>query len=153
MKIRITMLLKALKYSNPTWCSAEVQFLGRVQLLTKLKSMETITKAEVARLLTQNHSAFLGAGLKKNDMSLEDYFATAKKLKLTDNRTAKCKGMRLVFSNNSVLNLNDYRNTEYDVAKFFKDGNYIILYSASKENKNRNFSYEHLIIYYIYDKE
>ena len=115
--------------------------------------METITKAEVARLLTNNHSAFLGAGLMKKGKSVEDYFENAKRVPLTDNRTAKGRGMRLVFSNNSVLNLNDYRNTEYDVAKFFKNGNYIILYSASKENGNRNFSYEHLIIYYIYDKE
>lgn len=114
--------------------------------------MERITKAKVARLLTNNHSAFIYAGLRPK-LTFEEIFEVAKQVPITDNRTAKAKGMRLVFSNDSILNLNDYRNKDYDSCKFMKDGNYIMLYEASKANWRCNFDSEHIIIYYIYEKD
>ena len=114
--------------------------------------MEKITKKEVVRLLTENKSCMLGCGLKRNDFSIEDYFDKCKNIKIDESdeiRTAKAKGYRLVFSNNSLLDLSTYVNNEESVAEFYKDGNIVLLYNMHRSGFNSNFDCEHIIIYAI----
>lgn len=114
--------------------------------------MEKITKKEVVRLLTENKSCMLGCGLKRNTWSIEDYFDKCKNIQINESdeiRTAKAKGYRLVFSNNSVLDLSNYVNNEESVAKFYRDGNIVLLYNMHRAGFNSNFDYEHIIIYAI----
>lgn len=114
--------------------------------------MEKITKKEVVRLLTENKSCMIGCCLKRNDLSIEDYFDKCKDIQIDENRlirTAKAKGYRLVFSNDSVLDLSTYVNNEYSVAEFYRDGNIILLYEMHKAGHTSNFDCEHIIIYAI----
>ena len=114
--------------------------------------MEKIAKKEVVRLLTSNKSCMLGCGLKCNDLSIEDYFEEYKGVQIEEYRvfrTAKAKGYRLVFSNYSVLDLSTYVNNKESVAKFYRDGNIILLYGMHKSGYGSNFDLEHIIIYAI----
>ena len=114
--------------------------------------MEKITKKEVVRLLTENKSCMLGCGLKRNTWSIEDYFDKCKNIQIDESdeiRTAKAKGYRLVFSNDSILDLSTYVNNEFSVAEFYMDGNIIILYQMHKAGHTSNFDCEHIIIYAI----
>lgn len=114
--------------------------------------MEKITKKEVVRLLTSNKSCMLGCGLKRNTWSIEDYFDKCKNIQVDESdeiRTAKAKGYRLVFSNDSVLDLNTYVNNEESVAEFYRDRNIILLYQIHKAGHTSNFDCEHIIIYAI----
>ena len=114
--------------------------------------MEKITKKEVVRLLTENKSYMLCCGLKRNTWSIEDYLEECKDIKIDKSdeiRTAKAKGYRLVFSNDSVLDLSTYVNNEEQVAEFYRDGNIILLYEMHRTGFNSNFDCEHIIIYAI----
>lgn len=114
--------------------------------------MDKISKKEVVRLLTENKSCMLGCGLKRNTWSIEDYFDKCKNIQIDESdviRTAKAKGYRLVFSNDSVLDLNTYVNNEESVAEFYRDGNIILLYKIHKAGNTSNFDCEHIIIYAI----
>ena len=114
--------------------------------------MDKITKKEVVRLLTSNKSCMLGCGLKRKEVSIEDFFNKLKNIKVDENsviRTAKAKGYRLIFSNCSVLDLSTYVNNEESVAEFYKDGNIILLYAMHKSGYTSNFDTEHVIIYAI----
>ena len=57
--------------------------------------MKKITKAEFVRLLSNNKSALIYAGLKR--LTIENYFEKVEELKHIADRTAIAKGMRLVF--------------------------------------------------------
>ena len=114
--------------------------------------MEKIIKKEVVRLLTENKSCMLCCGLKRNTWSIEDYFDKCKNIQIEESdviRTAKAKGYRLVFSNDSVLDLSNYVNNEESVAEFYKDGNIVLLYNMHRAGFNSNFDCEHIIIYAI----
>ena len=114
--------------------------------------MDKITKKEVVRLLTENKSYMLGCGLKRNTWSIEDYFDKCKNIQIDESdeiRTAKAKGYRVVFSNNSVLDLSTYVNNEEQVAEFYRDGNIVLLYNMHRAGFNSNFDCEHIIIYAI----
>ena len=114
--------------------------------------MDKITKKEVVRLLTENKSCMLCCGLKRNTWSIEDYFDKCKNIKIDESdeiRTAKAKGYRVVFSNNSILDLSYYVNNEYSVAEFYKDGNIVLLYNMHRAGYTQTFDTEHVIIYAI----
>lgn len=114
--------------------------------------MEKITKKEVVRLLTENKSCMICCGLKRNTWSIEDYFDKCKNIQINESdeiRTAKAKGYRLVFSNDSVLDLSTYVNNEEQVAEFYRDSNIILLYQMHKAGHTSNFDCEHIIIYAI----
>lgn len=114
--------------------------------------MEKITKKEVVRLLTENKSCMLGCGLKRNTWSIEDYFDKCKNIQIDESdevRTAKAKGYRVVFSNNSILDLSTYVNNEESVAEFYRDGNIVLLYNMHRAGFNSNFDCEHILIYAI----
>lgn len=114
--------------------------------------MDKITKKEVVRLLTENKSCMLGCGIKRTDYSIEDYFDKCKNIQIDESdeiRTAKAKGYRLVFSNDSVLDLSTYVNNEESVAEFYRDENIILLYQMHKAGHTSNFDCEHIIIYAI----
>ena len=112
--------------------------------------MKKISKAEVVRLLTSNKSCLLCCGLKKKDLSLEDCIAICKDIKIDENsviRTAKAKGYRLVFSNESILDLSDYVNNEENVSEFYIDVNILLLYRLIKAGYHSNFDTESVLIY------
>ena len=114
--------------------------------------MDKITKKEVVRLLTENKSCMLCCGLKRNTWSIEDYFDKCKNIQIDESdeiRTAKAKGYRVVFSNNSVLDLSTYVNNEEQVAEFYRDGNIVLLYNMHRAGFNSNFDCEHILIYAI----
>ena len=114
--------------------------------------MEKITKKEVVRLLTENKSFLLGCGLKRKELSIEDYFDKCKNIQINESdeiRTAKAQGYRLVFSNDSVLDLSTYVNNEEQVAEFYRDGNIILLYQMHRAGHGSNFNSEHMLIYAI----
>ena len=114
--------------------------------------MEKISKKEVVRLLTENKSCMICCGLRRNTWSIEDYLEKCKDINIDENsiiRTAKARGYRLVFSNNSVLDLSYYVNNEESVAEFYKDGNIVLLYNMHRAGYTSNFDTEHIIIYAI----
>lgn len=114
--------------------------------------MDKITKKEVVRLLTENKSCMLGCGLRRKTWSIEDYFDKCKDIKIDENsviRTAKARGYRLVFSNNSILDLSYYVNNEESVAEFYRDGNIVLLYNMHRAGYTSTFDTEHVIIYAI----
>ena len=114
--------------------------------------MEKITKKEVVRLLTENKSCMLGCGLKRKTWSIEDYLDECKNIQIDESdevRTAKAKGYRVVFSNNSILDLSTYVNNEESVAEFYRDGNIVLLYNMHRDGSNSNFDCEHILIYAI----
>lgn len=114
--------------------------------------MEKITKKEVVRLLTENKSCMLCCGIKRTDYSIEEIIEKCKHFHIDETfviRTAKAKGYRLVFSNDSVLDLSTYVNNEEQVAEFYRDGNIILLYEMHKAGHDSNYDCEHMIIYAI----
>lgn len=110
--------------------------------------MKKISKAEFIRLIVNNHSGFLGAGLKQN--TIEWYFEKAKECEPIGNRTARVKGQRLVFSNDSILDLSCHVNNEFTVSEFYQDGNHILSYLMNKKGNGASFDTESIIMYYIY---
>ena len=114
--------------------------------------MDKITKKEVVRLLTENKSCMLGCGIKRTDYSIEEIIEKCKHFHIDEYsviRTAKARGYRLVFSNNSILDLSYYVNNEESVAEFYKDGNIVLLYNMHRAGYTSTFDTEHVIIYAI----
>lgn len=109
--------------------------------------MKNITKAEFVRLLSNNKSALIYSGLKR--LTIETYFKKAKELKPIADRTSISKGMRLVFSNNSILDLSSYVNNEFTTSEFYQDGKYILSYLLNKSYRYSNFDTESILLYYI----
>lgn len=109
--------------------------------------MKKITKAEFVRLLSNNKSALIYAGLKR--LTIETYFEKVKELKPIADRTAIAKGTRLVFSNNSILDLSSHVNNEFTISEFYKDGQYILSYVLYKADCYSNFDTESILLYYI----
>lgn len=109
--------------------------------------MKKITKAEFVRLLSNNKSALIYAGLKR--LTIENYFEKVKELKPIADRTAISKGMRLVFSNKSILDLSSYVNNEFTASEFYQDGKYILSYLLNKAGRYSNFDTESILLYYI----
>lgn len=129
-----------------------VRFPDRAQS-TKLSNnlnnnvMKKITKAEFVRLLSNNKSALIYAGLKR--LTIETYFEKVKELKPISDRTAIAKGTRLVFSNNSILDLSSHVNNEFTISEFYQDGKYILSYLLNKADRYSNFDTESILLYYI----
>ena len=114
--------------------------------------MEKITKKEVVRLLTENKSCMICCGLKRKTWSIEDYLVECKDIHIDESdeiRTAKAKGYRVVFSNNTILDLSNYVNNEESVANFYKDSNILLLYNMHRAGYTQTFDTEHVIIYAI----
>ena len=109
--------------------------------------MKKITKAEFVRLLSNNTSALIYAGLKR--LTIENYFEKVEELKPIADRTAIAKGMRLVFSNKSILDLSSYVNNEFTTSEFYQDGKYILSYLLNKSDRYSNFDTESILLYYI----
>ena len=109
--------------------------------------MKKITKAEFVRLLSNNKSALIYAGLKR--LAIETYFEKTKELKPIADRTAIAKGARLVFSNNSILDLSPHVNNEFTTSEFYQDGEYILSYLLNKADRYSNFDTESILLYYI----
>ena len=112
-----------------------------------LHDMKKITKAEFVRLLSNNKSALIYAGLKR--LTIENYFEKVKELKPITDRTAIAKGTRLVFSNNSILDLSSHVNNEFTISEFYQDGKYILSYLLNKADRYSNFDTESILLYYI----
>ena len=109
--------------------------------------MEKITKADFVKLLTSNKSSLVYAGLMA--LSIETYFEKVKMLEPVADRTTTAKGARLVFSNNSVLDLSSYVNNNDTVSSFYKDGKYILSYRLDKANHYSSSDTESILLYYI----
>lgn len=109
--------------------------------------MKKTTKAEFVRLLSNNKSALIYSGLKR--LTIENYFEKVKELKPIADRTAISKGTRLVFSNNSILDLSSYVNNEFTTSEFYQDGQYILSYLLNKADMYSNFDTESILLYYI----
>lgn len=109
--------------------------------------MEKITKAEFVRLLSNNKSALIYSGLKR--LTIEAYLEKVKELKPIADRTAIAKGLRLVFSNKSILDLSSYVNNEFTTSEFYQDGKYILSYLLNKADRYSNFDNESVLLYYV----
>lgn len=108
--------------------------------------MDRISKKEFIRLITSNKSCLLHAGLKK--LSLDRYIELSKQVKtFYDIRTAKANGYFLTFSNDSHLNLSDYKNNELHVTEIYKECDILLIYNLHKAGDSCNFDTESILIY------
>lgn len=125
----------------------QCDLVNKVSNNLNLHDMKKITKAEFVRLLSNNKSALIYAGL--NRLTIETYFEKVKELKPIADRTAFAKGARLVFSNNSILDLSSHVNNEFTTSEFYQDGKYILSYLLNKADRYSNFDTESILLYYI----
>lgn len=110
--------------------------------------MEKITKKEFIRLVTSNKTSQLYAGLKQK--SIEEYIAISKTIdRFHDIRTAAANGYHVVFSNDSHLYMDCYKNDGFNVTEIYKDENILLIYHLNKAGQYANFDTETVLIYAI----